>query len=107
MVCVSVGITCLCRGDWASRTVLRFDSEAWGMKVILRSRIKVYGDWFTVELREYKDVCGNTYYQMVDVFENCEHDRGIPIDSLKEAVRCFEDAIGKILSDEYKNYLAV
>jgi hypothetical protein len=69
--------------------------------VLLRRKIKVYGDHFHVELREYRP----DYFQLVDIYENCEHDRGIPYHTLEDAIRGFEAATGKRLTDELKEYL--
>lgn len=70
-------------------------------RVLLRRKIKVYGDLFHVELREYRP----NYFQLVDIYENCEHDRGIPYQTLKDAIRGFEAACGVSVSDELKKYL--
>lgn len=69
--------------------------------VLLRQKIKVYGDHFHVELRKYRP----NYFQLVDIYENCEHDRGIPYQTLENAIRGFEAATGKRLTDELKEYL--
>lgn len=70
-------------------------------RVLLRHRVKVYGDTFHVELREFR----TDYFQLVDVFDRCEHDRGIPYDSLADAIRGFEAACGVVVSEELKKYL--
>ena len=71
-------------------------------KVLLRKKIKVYGTHFYVELRKYRQ----DYYQLVDIYENCEHDRGCPYNTLADAIRGFETATGFQLTDELKEYLA-
>ena len=70
-------------------------------RVLLRHRVKVYGDTFHVELREFR----TDYFQLVDVFDRCEHDRGIPYDTLEDAIRGFEAACGVTVSEEMKCYL--
>lgn len=70
-------------------------------KALLRQKIKVYGDVFHVELRKYRP----DYYQLVDLYTNCEHDRGCPYSTLTDAIRGFEAATGKRLTDELKEYL--
>lgn len=69
--------------------------------VLLRQKIKVYGDHFHVELRKYR----SDYFQLVDIYANCEHDRGIPYQTLEDAIRGFEAACGVTVSDELKKYL--
>lgn len=69
--------------------------------VLLREKVKVYGDHFHVELRKYR----KGYYQLVDVYERCEHDRGCPYQALADAIRGFEAATGKQVTDELKAYL--
>lgn len=69
--------------------------------VLLRSKVRVYGDNFHVELRKYRP----DYLQLVDVFKNCEHDRGCPYNTIDDAIRGFEAATGKRLTDELKEYL--
>lgn len=71
-------------------------------KVLLRQKVRVYGDVFHVELRKYR----MGYYQLVDVYGNCEHDRGIPYTSLDDAVRGFEGSCGVSVSDGMKEYLS-
>lgn len=70
-------------------------------RVLLRHRVKVYGTTFQVELREFRP----DYFQLVDVFDRCEHDRGIPYHTLEDAIRGFEAACGVTLSEEMKAYL--
>ena len=70
--------------------------------VLIREKIKVYGDHFHVELRKYR----TDYYQLVDVYERCEHDRGCPYRTLADVVRGFEAATGKQVTDELKDYLS-
>ena len=74
-------------------------------KILLRQKVKVYGCIFHVELRENFRQDDSSYYQLVDVFENCEHDRGIPYDTLDDAMRGFETACGRVLTEEMKDYL--
>ena len=69
--------------------------------VLLRQKIKVYGDHFHVELRKYRP----GYYQMVNIYANCEHDRGCPYQNLEDAIRGFEASTGMKLTDELKEYL--
>lgn len=64
-------------------------------KVIAKGHTKVYDVDFDVELREITTLRGAKYYQMVDVYENCEHDRGIPYDDKKKAIEGFKKVIGK------------
>lgn len=87
--------------------VERFDSFPGNMKskTLLKKAVKVYGCFFCVELREYIRTDRLSYYQMVDVFDNCEHDRGIPYDTLPDAIRGFEAATGCKLTEEMKQYL--
>ena len=54
-----------------------------------------------MELREFRP----DYFQLVDVFDRCEHDRGIPYHTLEDAIRGFEAACGVALSEEMKAYL--
>lgn len=85
--------------------VARFDSlSGYKMeyKVLLGHKVKVYGDSFYVELRQYRP----DYYQLVDVYSNCEHDRGIPYNNIEEAIRGFESVCGVVLTEEMKNYLS-
>lgn len=88
-------------------TVARFDSLPGNMsyKTLLKKAVKVYGCFFCVELREHVRAGRPSYYQLVDVFENCEHDRGIPYDTLPDAIRGFEAATGCKLTEEMKQYL--
>lgn len=41
----------------------------------------------------------------MDIYENCEHDRGIPYHTLEDAIRGFEAACGVTVSEEMKCYL--
>ena len=70
-------------------------------RVLLRHRVKVYGTTFQVELREFR----SDYFQLVDVFDRCEHDRGIPYHTIEDAIRGFEAACGVTVSEEMKSYL--
>ena len=70
-------------------------------KVLLKKRIKAYGEHFHVELREYRP----DYFQLVNVFSNCEHDRGTPYRTLEDGIYSFEDACGVSLTEEMKSYL--
>lgn len=70
-------------------------------RVLLKHKVKVHGERFQVELRKYR----SDYYQLVNVYAQCEHDRGIPYTELSEAVQSFEDACGIRLSEQMKNYL--
>lgn len=87
--------------------VERFDSFPGNMKskTLLKKAVKVYGCFFCVELREHVRAGRPSYYQLVDVFDNCEHDRGIPYDALPDAIRGFEAATGCKLTEEMKKYL--
>ena len=76
-----------------------------GYRVLLRQKIKVYGDELRVELREYPKWNGESWFQLVNVYEHCEHDRGIPYHSLEEAMHAFESATGYKLAEEMKCYL--
>lgn len=70
-------------------------------RVLLRHRVKVYGDIFHVELREYR----TDYFQLVNVYPGCEHDRGFPYKTLQGAIHGFEIACGVTVSEEMKAYL--
>ena len=69
--------------------------------VLLKQKIRVYGDHFYVELRRYR----SDYYQLVDVYKRCEHDRGCPYQTIHDAIRGFESATGKQVTDELKSFL--
>lgn len=69
-------------------------------KVLLRRKVVVYGAKFHIELRQKGDM-----YYFVDVYENCEHDRGIPYETLCKALDAFESVCGVTLTDEMKEYL--
>lgn len=64
-------------------------------KVIAKGHTKVYDVDFDVELREITTLDGRTYYQMVDVYHNCEHDRGIPCYDKEKSIEGFKKVIGK------------
>ena len=72
-------------------------------KVLLREKVKVYGDEFTIELRKFEK--HNVFFELVNVFPTSEDIRGIPYDRLDEAIEAFEGAVGKKLTDEMKEYL--
>ena len=74
-------------------------------KTLLKKAVKVYGCFFYVELREHIRTGRPSYYQLADIFENCEHDRGIPYDTLSDAIRGFEAATGCKLTEEMKKQL--
>ena len=76
-----------------------------GYRVLLIQKVKVYGDEFQVELREFPKWDGGSWFQLVNVYANCEHDRGIPYHTIEEAVRAFESATGRTLTEEVKCYL--
>lgn len=69
--------------------------------ILLRKTVKVYGDRFFVELRKYR----SGYFQLVDVYANCEHDRGCPYETTSDAIRGFEAACGVTLTEDLKKYL--
>lgn len=73
--------------------------------VLLRHRVKVYGDSFQVELRKHTNRDGGSWFHLVDIYEHCEHDRGIPYHTLDDAIRGFKAACGVTVSDELKAYL--
>lgn len=70
-------------------------------RVLLRKKVQVHGDRFHVELRKYR----LDYFLLVNVYDRCEHDRGIPYTTLTAALRSFEDACGVKLTKEMKVYL--
>ena len=72
-------------------------------KVLLREKVKVYGDEFTIELRKFEN--HNVFFELVNVYPTSEDIRGIPYDRLDEAIEAFEGAVGKKLTDEMKGYL--
>ena len=74
-------------------------------RVLLRQKVKVYGDEFHVELHEFPKWDGGSWFQLVNVYANCEHDRGIPYHTIEEAVGAFESATGRTLTEEVKSYL--
>lgn len=74
-------------------------------RVLLRQKIQVYGDSFHVELREHPKWDGTSWFHLVDIYEHCEHDRGIPYHTLEDAIRSFEGACGVVASNELKAYL--
>lgn len=64
-------------------------------KVIAKGHTEVYGVEFDVELRKHTTIDGRIYYLMADVYENCEHDRGVPYDDKDSAIEGFKKVIGK------------
>ena len=74
-------------------------------RILLKHRVKVYGDSFRVELREQPKWDGTSWFHLVNIYENCEHDRGIPYHTLEDAIRGFEAACGVVVSEELRAYL--
>lgn len=71
-------------------------------RVLLRKKVQVHGDRSHVELREHRP----DYFLLVNVYDRCEHDRGIPYTTLADAVHSFEDACGVKLTENMKLYLS-
>ena len=74
-------------------------------RILLKRKVKVYGDHFHVVLMEFPKWDGTSWFQLIDVYDRCEHDRGIPYDTLEDAIRGFEATTGVFVSEELKMYL--
>ena len=64
-------------------------------KIIAKGHIRVYDVDFDVVLKEVTTLQGFKYYQMVDVYENCEHERGIPYTDKEDAINGLKKVVGK------------
>ena len=94
-------------GIAGSGRVVGFDSLPRHMKTLLKKKISVYGDRFYVELRR-----DGKYYKLYNVYpkelygyRTIEEERGIPTESIQEAIESFERICGVKLTEELKQYI--